>query len=52
MTGVGKIHVEERRLVWIWTRSFTDWLRLKLWSWTALSRARPCPTSIALPGTA
>ena len=33
MTGVGKIHVEERRLVWIWTRSFTDWLRLKLWSW-------------------
>jgi RND family efflux transporter MFP subunit len=33
MTGVGKIHVEERRLVWIWTRSFTDWLRLKLWAW-------------------
>jgi hypothetical protein len=33
MTGVGKIHVEERRLVWIWTRSFTDWLSLKLWSW-------------------
>jgi multidrug efflux pump subunit AcrA (membrane-fusion protein) len=33
MTGVGKIHVEERRLVWIWTRSFTDWVRLKLWSW-------------------
>jgi hypothetical protein len=33
MTGVGKIHVEERRLVWIWTRSFTDWVQLKLWSW-------------------
>ena len=33
MTGVGKIHVEERRLVWIWTRSFTDWVRLKLWAW-------------------
>jgi len=33
MTGVGKIHVEERLLVWIWTRTFTDWLRLKLWSW-------------------
>lgn len=33
MTGVGKIHVEERRLAWIWTRSFADWLRLKLWSW-------------------
>lgn len=34
MTGVGKIHVEERRLVWIWTRSFADWVRLKAWSWT------------------
>lgn len=34
MTGVGKIHVEERRLVWIWTRSFADWMRLKAWSWT------------------
>lgn len=33
MTGVGKIHVEERHLIWIWTRSFTDWARLKLWSW-------------------
>jgi RND family efflux transporter MFP subunit len=33
MTGVGKIHVEERHLAWIWTRSFTDWVRLKLWSW-------------------
>jgi RND family efflux transporter MFP subunit len=33
MTGVGKIHVEERRLAWIWTRSLSDWLRLKLWSW-------------------
>jgi len=34
MTGVGKIHVEERRLAWIWTRSFADWVRLKAWSWT------------------
>jgi hypothetical protein len=33
MAGVGKIHVEERKLVWIWTRSLTDWVRLKLWSW-------------------
>jgi multidrug efflux pump subunit AcrA (membrane-fusion protein) len=33
MQGVAKIHVDERKLVWIWTRSFTDWLRLWLWSW-------------------
>jgi RND family efflux transporter MFP subunit len=33
MAGVGKIHVDERKLVWIWTRSLTDWVRLKLWSW-------------------
>lgn len=33
MGGVGKIHVEERKLVWIWTRSLADWLRLTLWSW-------------------
>jgi hypothetical protein len=30
---VGKIHVEERRLAWIWTRTLTDWVRLRLWSW-------------------
>ena len=33
MAGVGKIHIEERKLVWIWTRSLTDWVRLTLWSW-------------------
>jgi hypothetical protein len=33
MEGVGKIEVGERRLIWIWTRSLTDWLRLQLWSW-------------------
>lgn len=33
MQGVAKIHVDERKLVWIWTRGFTDWLRLWLWSW-------------------
>jgi multidrug efflux pump subunit AcrA (membrane-fusion protein) len=32
MTGVGKIHIEERNLAWIWTRSAIDWLRLKLWA--------------------
>lgn len=33
MEGVGKIYVDERKLVWIWTHNFTDWVRLWLWSW-------------------
>lgn len=33
MKGVGKIYVEERRLISIWTRSLTVWLRLWIWSW-------------------
>ena len=33
MEGVGKIFVDERKLVWIWTRAFGDWLRLWVWSW-------------------
>lgn len=33
MEGIGKIGVGERRLWWILTHSFTDWLRLSLWSW-------------------
>jgi len=33
MEGIGKIYVEERKLIWIWTHRFTDWLRLKIWSW-------------------
>ena len=33
MEGVGKVYVDERKLVWIWTHGFTDWVRLWLWSW-------------------
>jgi len=33
MEGVGKIAIDQRKLVWIWTHSFTDWVRLWLWSW-------------------
>jgi hypothetical protein len=33
MEGIGKVSVGERRLIWIWTRSFVDWLRISLWSW-------------------
>ena len=33
MEGVGKVTVDERRLIWIWTHELSDWLRLWLWSW-------------------
>jgi hypothetical protein len=33
MEGVGKVGAGEARLAWIWTRTFTDWARLALWSW-------------------
>ena len=33
MEGVGKIVVDERKLVWIWTHTLTDWLHLRIWSW-------------------
>ena len=33
MEGVGKIDIDERKLVWIWTHRLTDWVRLTLWSW-------------------
>lgn len=33
MEGIGKVEVGERKLVWIWTHSFVDWLRLWSWRW-------------------
>ncbi len=33
MEGVAKIEVGERRLIWIWTHSLVDWLRLWIWTW-------------------
>ena len=33
MEGVGKIQVEDRLLIDIWTRPVWEWLRLKLWAW-------------------
>jgi multidrug resistance efflux pump len=33
MEGVGKIEVDRRRVVWIWTHQVVDWLRLALWKW-------------------
>ncbi len=33
MEGAGKINIEERKLVWIWTHKITHWLRMFFWSW-------------------
>ena len=33
MEGVAKIDIEPRLVVWIWTRTLVDWLRIRLWSW-------------------
>ena len=33
MEGVGKIEVDTRLLVWIWTHQATDWVKLKIWNW-------------------
>ncbi len=33
MEGVGKISIDQRKLIWIWTRNFFNWLRLKFWTW-------------------
>ena len=33
MEGAGKIKIDRRRLVWIWTHQVVDWLRLTLWTW-------------------
>jgi hypothetical protein len=33
MEGVGKIEIDQRRLIWIWTREAFNGVRLKLWAW-------------------
>jgi hypothetical protein len=33
MEGIGKIHVERRKLGWIWTHKIGHWLRMWVWSW-------------------
>jgi len=33
MEGVAKVEIEERRLVWIWTRRIVLWVQMFLWSW-------------------
>lgn len=34
MEGISKVQAGERKLIWIWTHSFVDWLRLWTWRWT------------------
>ncbi|HSB82456.1 MAG TPA: HlyD family efflux transporter periplasmic adaptor subunit [Candidatus Methylomirabilis sp.] len=33
MEGVGKVAVDRRPLVWIWSHDIVDWVRLTLWKW-------------------
>ena len=33
MEGVGKIVVDRRKLIWIWTHSLVDWMSLSWWKW-------------------
>jgi multidrug resistance efflux pump len=33
MEGTGKISVDRRKRIAIWTRDVVDWMRLKAWSW-------------------
>ncbi len=31
MEGVGKITIDRRKLIWVWTHEAVDWLRLQVW---------------------
>lgn len=33
MEGIGKVVVGERKVIWIWTHSLVEWLRLWTWKW-------------------
>ena len=33
MEGFGKISIDRRKLIWIWTHDLNDWVRLWAWSW-------------------
>lgn len=35
MEGVAKIAIDERPLLWIWTREMVDWVRLAVWRWAS-----------------
>jgi RND family efflux transporter MFP subunit len=31
MEGIGKVEVDQRRMIWIWTHGLSDWLRVWIW---------------------
>jgi RND family efflux transporter MFP subunit len=33
MEGIGKVQVGQRKLIWIWSHTLVDWLRLWSWKW-------------------
>jgi hypothetical protein len=33
MEGVGKIDIDQRKLIWIWTHKVVHWVRMFFWSW-------------------
>jgi multidrug resistance efflux pump len=33
MEGFGKIEIDRRKLIWIWTHKMINWVRLRIWSW-------------------
>lgn len=33
MEGAGKIEIDRRLVVWIWTHQVVDWVRLTVWTW-------------------
>jgi multidrug efflux pump subunit AcrA (membrane-fusion protein) len=33
MEGFGKISIDRRKLIWIWTHELIDWVKLNLWRW-------------------
>lgn len=33
LEGIAKVSVDERKLIWIWTRELRYWMRLSLWKW-------------------
>jgi len=33
MEGFGKIEIDRRKLIWIWTHKMIDWVRLRIWYW-------------------
>jgi RND family efflux transporter MFP subunit len=33
MEGIGKVTIDRRKLIWVWTHEAIDWIRLQLWKW-------------------